>query len=96
MDKTVEVIQEAYEKNILLTEETIDFMADAFARMLIGDRKAAMKQLQRVVNSPIKGIDGKDGILNKVLDDETGDMSEYNNLFNNMRKGFARVIKQGK
>lgn len=91
MDKAKEAIQEAYEKNILLNEETTDYVADAFARFAIGDRGAAVKALQRIQNSPITGLDGESGLIKKVFDKDN--MKKYNELFANMRKKFSAALK---
>lgn len=92
MDKTIEVIQEAYEKNILLNEETIINVADSFARFLVGDRQMALKQLQKAASSKITGIDGKGGLIDKS--DPPGEA--YNKLFSDLIAGFAKVMKNGK
>ena len=97
-DKAQEAIMEAYEKSVLKNEVTLNEqgntifdVADIFTRFLIGDRQVAIRQLQQLEKKPIKGIDGKNGIIDSVLHPD-GNMEDWNNLFGNLRNDFKKII----
>lgn len=57
-----------------------DTLADIFARFLIGDRKAAIRQLQGEIKNEF-------GVM------ETPGTEEYNNQYRKLVDGFSKVIK---
>lgn len=99
-DEAQKNIREAYEKTILkegtINEDTIRDVADIFTRFLIGDRKIAIRQLKSLEKSPIKGIDGTGELIDRALDPKTGDMTNWNKLFGNLRSDFTKVIEKQK
>lgn len=81
-------INNVFEKKKEVSEKKLDeskgdplLLADTFARFLIGDRDAAIRQLQSMKNNDF-------GIM------ETPGSSEYNSQFGKLTKDIASAIKR--
>ena len=66
-----------------MNADALAIIGDAFARFCIGDRKAALRQLESFVKKPFEGN------LNPFIDS-----GEYPQLFDNLSMDLTRAIKK--